>query len=204
MLPEWNAILIEMQDDSMRTIKEKYIVLSLFLIGVFLLYSSASLTAQDENYNNNFRDSVWISQQAYLNGRYIPKDEIDAFKKLLDISSQEGIEKFKNAPEDKIRGNLHFKLGGWMAQNWKLFTGSRLTYYLNRKGLSFPDHMIEYLIITFHRYLNDQPLNSDELIAEFIEKRKELLRERLKNRTVVDTLVKDSNTGELIKKNPIK
>lgn len=154
-----------------------------------------------ENLDSLYEDSSWRAEQAYLYQRYIPVDEKDAFQELERLGNKKGLEKFKNAPEDSIRRRLHFGLGGWMMQNWQLYKGSRLSYYLNRRGLTFPDDIVEYLIISFHRHLNDKPLNSEALIDSFIEQRKKEYQTRIDSAKKLDTLIYDRQEKKFRKKN---
>ena len=135
-------------------------------------------------------DYEWRVQQEYLMGVYIPESEHDAFVELKRLAEPEGLNKFKNAAEKDIRRNLHFGLGKWMLQNWQLLDGSRLSHYLKEKGLAHSDDMIEYLIVTFHRHLNEKSLQSGDLIQAYNEARKKAYLERQKQipKEVIDTL----------------
>ncbi len=190
-----------MQEDIMKIINK--IFLHVFLMScISCFFSLKQISAQEKNIYT--QDSVWKSQQEYLDRRYIPEDEYDAFHVLEELSNEEGLMKFKQAPEDSIKGRLHYGLGGWMMQNWHLYSGSRLSYYLNRKGLTFPDDMVEYLIITFHRYLNKEEIRSQELIDSLNALRKEayreMMEEKLKTGTPLDTLIYNEKTGEFKEK----
>ncbi len=176
-------------------------IIDFFLCTVLLVVGVGfSTTVQAQDFEEYTRDSLWKSQQEYLNKHYIPVDEQDAFDVLQEISSEKGLAKFKKTPEDSIRGRLHFGLGMWMMQNWGLYSGSRLSYYLNGKGISSSDDMAEYLIITFHRHLNGSEINSQELIEELNLFRKKRFEETKPNIIYHDTLIYDKRTGEVKKK----
>ncbi len=155
------------------------------LMGFVLMPLAAQTEPQDP-----LDDYEWRIEQDYIMGVYIPEDEEDAFIELKRLSESEGLAKFKQAPEDSIRRKLHFGLGKWIMQNWQLLDGSRLSHHLKEKGLTHTDDMVEYLIVTFHRHLNEKPLNSSDLIQEYNEARKKAYKERQKMipKEVIDTL----------------
>jgi hypothetical protein len=166
----------------------------LFLfITLAAMTASFSLQAQVQGKEDPLDDYEWRIQQDYLMGVYIPENEEDAFRELQRLGEDSGLNKFRHAPEDSIRRKLHFGLGKWMMKNWQLIDGSRLSHHLKQEGLLHPDDMVEYLIVTFHRHLNDEPLESSHLIEEYNEARKQDFKERRKQipTEVIDTLSRE-------------
>lgn len=159
------------------------------LLATVILGFHQSSTAQNGS-QDPLDDYDWRIQQEYLMDVYIPEDEEDAFRELKRLGEQSGLTKFRNAPEDSIRRKLHFGLGKWMMKNWQLMDGSRLSHSLKKQGLLHPDDMVEYLIVTFHRHLNDRPLESKALIEAYNEARKQEFLERQKQipKEVIDTI----------------
>ncbi len=164
----------------------------LIIIQILLVIFSTGLNAQIKNeeslpstpeeiekqYKRNIKKSI-------INGVYIPFDVNDAMKELKKLSPSESLDKFKNAPEDIVAKKLHFGLGRWMIYNWNFYYGSRLEHYLKGLGVEHPDDMADFLIVSFHRYLNGKDLNSKELAEKFHKKRLEIIK---KNREVIDTI----------------
>ncbi len=162
------------------------------VITILLCLSSLSLKAQIKNedslpstpeeiekqYKRNIKKSI-------INGVYIPTDIDDAMKELEKLSPAESLRVFKNAPEDKVARKLHFGLGRWMIYNWNFYYGSRLEHYLKKLGVEHPDDMADFLIISFHRYLNGKELDSIKLAKKFHQKRLEMIREK---RKAIDTI----------------
>ena len=74
----------------------------------------------------------------------------------------------------------------------------QLTVYLNKLGLYHPDDMIQFMLISYHRYLNKRPLDSEILVKELIEKRKKEEEERKKQNS--ETI----STIRVIKKDSIR
>jgi hypothetical protein len=122
-----------------------------------------------------------------INGVYIPADLDDAFNELNRLADPKGLAEFKSAPEDSIRRRLHFGLGRWIMINWGMEDGSRISHYLKTKGVSLPDDMVEYIIVTWHRKLNNQPLKLEEEIAMIQKRVEEAKAKRDEKKTVIST-----------------
>ncbi len=143
--------------------------------------TSANSEAEfQEQYKKNIRKSK-------INGIYIPKDLQDAFEEIIALSPEESIVKFKNADEDIVAKKLHHGLGKWMISKWCFYTGSRFSHKLKTKGLSHPDDMAQFVLRTFHRHLNELPLEEQKLIQEYKKVREQKLAERRKERKIIST-----------------
>ena len=139
-----------------------------YFLVVFFWMNLLVLNAQTpEEYEANYAKRIKLEM---INGVYIPADLEDAFSELNRLSDPAGLVQFKASPEDSIRRKLHFGLGRWIMVNWGLEDGSRISHYLKGRGVSHPDDMVEVIIITWHRRLNQQPLRFEEEVA-MIEKR---------------------------------
>lgn len=141
-----------------------------------------SLPSTPEEFEKQYKRNI---KKSIINGVYIPSDVNDAMRELKKLSPPESLEKFKNAPEDIVARKLHFGLGRWIIYNWNFYYGSRLEHYLKGLGVEHPDDMADFLIISFHRYLNGKDLKTKELAEEFHKKRLEIIK---KNRKVIDTI----------------
>lgn len=115
-----------------------------------------------------------------INGVYIPKDIGDAFTELNRLTDKESRAKFKGIPETLAAQKLHFSLGRWMIVNWGFYEGSRLTVWLNQVGLFHPDDMARFIIITYHRNLQRNPLEVKTLVAEILAVRQRMEEARKK------------------------
>lgn len=145
----------------------------LFLLGI--LGMANCLNAQDppateEEYEERYQRRI---TQSHLNGVYIPKDLADAFNRLNQLISPESMKKFKGMSEKDATHKLHFSLGRWLIYNWGFYEGSRLSHYLKGLGLSHPDDMARFIIITYHRQLNRQSLEVKPLLEQLIEQRQQ-------------------------------
>jgi hypothetical protein len=123
-----------------------------------------------------------------IDGVYIPADLADAHSELNRLADPKALVQFKQSPEDSIRRKLHFGLGRWILVNWGFEEGSRLSHYMKAKGVSVPDDMVEVIILTWHRQLNNKPLEMAEEIAAIDKRRSAERAERDKKvtRTVID------------------
>lgn len=167
----------------------------LLLATVFVAICMPSITAQfadekpmfpngkkgyEETYQRNIKKSR-------INGVYIPKDIEEAFAELDALSPEEAKAKFTNAPEDVIATKLHFGLGRWISVYWNFIEGSRYVEYLRQLGLTDPDHMIQFTIVSYHRYKNARPIDIDAQIANYKAIRAEYLEDYKKRQSIIST-----------------
>ncbi len=121
-------------------------------------------------------------KKSRINGVYIPANLEEAFQELDDLSPEGAKAKFKNAPEDVVATKLHFGLGRWISVYWNFIEGSRYVEYLRQLGITDPDHMIQFTIVSYHRYKNNKPLEVEAQVEKYKalreEKRQELLNRR--------------------------
>ena len=87
-------------------------------------------------------DSLW--------GNYIPIDLNDCITQLDKLCS--------DSLKQMIRLNkirlLNFDVGRWVRNRWKLWTGSRLSKYLNGIGITGAEAMSGYILDEYYKYLN--------------------------------------------------
>ena len=121
-------------------------------------------------YQKNYEYRI---KQAYLNDTYIPEGLTDAFIQLKKLIGREDLTKFKAAPETSIKNIGQYSLADWIVHNWGFHGGSRLSHFLKNIGLTHPNDMAAFVIITFHRSLNDLPLDAKPLADLLKEERKE-------------------------------
>lgn len=159
-------------------------MIRIFFIPVMTFISFACIQAQntEEEYLKNYEVRI---MQERINDVYIPKDLADAMRELDRLTDDKAASKLKTSSEDTIASKLHFSLGRWMQLHWGLEEGSRLSHYLKSNGLSFPDDMMDFLIRSWYRHINNLPLKDTQLIQKYIAKRKE---EYLKNIQSIDTI----------------
>lgn len=147
----------------------KYIV---FAIMICVCHSS--LKGQEFADSKATYDSLYAINitKTKINGVYIPKDVVDAHKRILKLTPAESIVKFKSGPEVEVCKKLHFGIGRWMIVNWNFYDGSRLSHVLKEKGLLHPDDMAQFVLRTLHRHLNKVEENADQIIEELASARK--------------------------------
>jgi len=124
-------------------------------------------------------------KQSRLYGVYIPKDVADAFSQLNRLTAQSAIQKFKRAPESEAAKKLHFSLGRWIIHNWGFYGGSRLSHYIKELGVTHPDDQAKLIILSYHRYLNKQPLAIEAQVDAVLARQKKKMEERLKKATIL-------------------
>ncbi len=160
----------------------------ILLIGLTVLWCSTALLAQrppetEAEFDKNYQRRI---QQEYLDGKYIPADIGDAFTQLHKLIDRESKVKFKQAEEEAAVQKLHFSLGRWIILNWGFYEGSRLSHHLRSMGLHHPDDMARFLIRSFHRSLNEQPIAAKEQVESLNEAREAARRARLQEAEVLE------------------
>ncbi|MEM8525577.1 MAG: DUF6794 domain-containing protein [Bacteroidota bacterium] len=126
---------------------------------------------------------------------YIPKNLNDATNFLLCKWSETDKDEFKNKEEDTGVADLHFGTGVYIRNGWKLWEGkNRLSRFFKSKGIFHPDDMSSIILTSFHRRLNDKPIELDQQIAyyksywEEINNREKSLKQLYKELEVGDKL----------------
>lgn len=154
--------------------KLRFILLSLigFSTAGFNLLSAQQYDppSNEKEYERQYQERI---KKDRLNGIYIPKNLDDAMAQLDKLSTPESKLKFKSIPEDSICLVMHNRLGQWMIVNWSFYEGSRLSYYLRSAGVSYPDDMADFLLLSFHRHLHGKPVVIKDMAIYFREKRKQ-------------------------------
>jgi hypothetical protein len=113
-----------------------------------------------------------------LYNEYIPKNLEDALLQLEKLMTPESKVIMKDIPEDQVCRQLHGRLGQWIINNWGFYGGSRLSHYLRSAGITYPDDMADFLILAYHKRLNDKPVQVKEMAIEFKEMRKKAWRSK--------------------------
>lgn len=132
---------------------------------------SAEELAFKKRYESNIR-------KTYINKVYIPKDLSEAFKELQELAKKESIDKFKNAEESFVIPRIHMGLGRWIILHWNLYDGSRIGHIVKEYGVSYPDDQAIFILTTFHRHLNNKPLNIEALVERLVTKRQKDIKQR--------------------------
>ncbi|MCB0570119.1 MAG: hypothetical protein KDC66_10165 [Phaeodactylibacter sp.] len=124
-------------------------------------------------------------QMEYIAGVYIPKDISDAIAQLNKLVDRESKAKFKSVSEDEAVHKLYFSFGRWITLNWGFYEGSRLSDALRRMGVYHPDDMSQLIIRSFHRSLNQKPIDVKGQVEAIQAEQKKRLDERLHQGTIL-------------------
>lgn len=96
----------------------------------------------------------------------IPKDLEDAFAELDKKLSAEDKANIKSGETKAV--DMHFGLGMWMRNNWKLWGGgSPLAKHLQGLGLRHPDDMSGLILTSYVRRLRGEPLEVDKQVEHY-------------------------------------
>jgi hypothetical protein len=97
----------------------------------------------------------------------IPKTLEECFKLLDKTLPDDEIHLVKTLQEDSIYFNTAFQYRADFFHAWKISNGSRLTEYFNKKGLKGSFEIYEAILISYHRYLNNDSIKLDEQIKKY-------------------------------------
>lgn len=156
--------------------KTRYTALIVLFVCLTLGVSAQKPAETESEFDKAY---AWRIKQEVLDGIYIPKDLTDAFIQLTKLTEKTSRDKFKQTPEEAAARKLFFSLGRWMIVNWSFYEGSRLSAFLRTLGLHHPEDMARFIMITWHRSLNQSTLDVKNLVEQLEAKRKEELREYL-------------------------
>ena len=166
--------------------------MKLLLSAILCFVLSATLSAQDEapypkgkkGYEETYKRNI---KKSRIGGVYIPKDIHEAIQELDDLSPDAAKVKFTNAPEEVIATKLHFGLGRWISVFWNFEEGSRYVEYLRNLGITDPNHMIQFTIVSYHRYKNGRDLDIDKQVAHYKSERAKFLIEYRAKQNIIST-----------------
>jgi len=100
----------------------------------------------------------------------IPKTLDECFKLLDKTLPDNEIHLVKTLQEDSIYFNPAFQPGADFFHAWKIYSGSKLTEFFNNKGLQGSFEIYEAILISYHRYLNNDSIKLDEQIKKYQDK----------------------------------
>ncbi|MBR9918070.1 hypothetical protein GYB29_10400 [bacterium] len=101
---------------------------------------------------------------------YIPKNLKDAIEFLNCEWSESDKTEFKNKEEDEAVTELHFGTGMGIRNGWELWKGkNRISRFFKSKGITHPDDMSSIILTSFHRDLNNKPIDLEGQISVYQE-----------------------------------
>lgn len=142
----------------------------LFILIILIPIQGLIAQSTEELYNAKYEANIKLE---YINDVYIPVDVAEAMVQLDELSNEEGRKRMLEAPEELAAERLVFGLGKWMILHWNFFEGSRLSEHLKGFGVTFPDDMAKFLIVSYHRYLRQAPLELEKRGQAFFDARKQ-------------------------------
>lgn len=155
----------------------------------FLFSAISSVFSQntEAEYLKQYEENI---QLEYINDIYIPVDVKDAMTQIDDLSNDKGKARLLEADEELAAERLVFGLGKWMIVNWNFYEGSRLSHVLKSYGVTLPDDMARFLIVSYHRHLRNAPLELEERGNKIFELRKQEQEKRNMQKVVVQEIIK--------------
>lgn len=126
------------------------------------------MTAADIAYEEQYQINILKTR---IDGNYIPKDLFDAFKQLELVMGPELVNQYRSLPEERAGKKIRVIM--WMIESWYFRQGSRLSHNIRSVGITHPEHMGHFILITFHRHLNKKDLDIKERVTFYKIKEKE-------------------------------
>ena len=117
----------------------------------------------------------------------IPRNIESCFSILDKTLTENELHVVKTFQEDSIYFNLEFRYGADFFHAWKLYDGSVLTKYFNEKGLYGSHEIYNCILVSYHRYLNNLPIDLNVQIDKYKAKQKADF-EEYEKRTEKDTI----------------
>ncbi|MEM9545769.1 MAG: DUF6794 domain-containing protein [Bacteroidota bacterium] len=167
----------------MKIFRTQYLIAFCILIGLpAFAQDDVKFPEGEKGYEATYQRNI---KKSRINGVYIPANLDEAFQELDALSPDGALQKFANAPEDIIATKLHFGLGRWISVYWNFIEGSRYVEYLRKLGLTDPDHMIQFTIVSYHRHKNNKPIDVEGQVEKYKELREQKRQEMLNRREVI-------------------
>ncbi len=99
----------------------------------------------------------------------IPKNLTEALTNLNDSWNAAKKNDFKNKPEIDAVAELHFSTGLWIRNNWvRGHRSDSLYQYFKKLGLQSPDDISDVILSSFHRKLNNRPIELQKQVAIYV------------------------------------
>ena len=124
-------------------------------------------TADDIAYEKQYEKNILKTR---IDGIYIPKDLYDSFEQLKRLMGPETTAEYQALSEERAGKKLYLVM--WIANNWNFRSGSRLSHNIRSLGITYPENMAHFVMICFHRHLNNKELDLKERVAFYKEKEK--------------------------------
>lgn len=170
----------------------KILVFSLLLNPFFALCQKYEPADTEAAYKVQYEERI---KKERLFGRYIPKDLNDAFLQLDQLIDEKDRQSFRSMSEDDATHKLYFSFQRWIINNWGFDGGSRFSHYLKGIGLSHPEDMATFVILTYHRKLNKKELDVKGAAAALKEERTKVYLKTRQKAIVVDSFVVKKKRG---------
>jgi hypothetical protein len=112
---------------------------------------------------------------------YVPKNLDECYAEITKNLLKPEIEEYKNTREDIAVARAHMGLGMWIRNNWGLRTkDSDLARYFRGMGVFHPDDMSGIILTSFHRYLNNRPIELNKQVKYYKDYWENIKKDKLK------------------------
>jgi hypothetical protein len=91
----------------------------------------------------------------------------DCFEQINSFWNDSTKIQVKTWEEREFIGKVHLGFGMWIRNNWRLWSGSRLSKYFNEMEIYHPDDMSGIILVSYHRHLNNKEIKLEEQIRYY-------------------------------------
>lgn len=91
-----------------------------------------------------------------FNSRYKPKTLDEAVLQLEKLHHDTTKKQIIALTEDQFKLYSHLETGMWIRNNWKLWSGGKLSKYFKSIGVFHPDDMSGIILTSYYRHLKGQ------------------------------------------------
>lgn len=130
---------------------------------------------------------------------YIPKNLKDAIEYLNCEWSESDKSEFKSKDESDAVTELHFGTGQGIRNGWELWKGkNRISKYFKSKGIFHPDDMSSMILTSFHRKLNDKPIDLKAQIDHYKSYWEKISKEKEKEEKLIENNFNSFKVGDTV------
>lgn len=131
---------------------------------------------------------------------YIPINLKDAIEYLDCEWSEADKNEFKNKGESEAVTELHFGTGQGIRNGWELWKSkNRISRFFKSKGIFHPDDMSSIILTSFHRKLNEKPIDLKTQIDYYKSYWDKISKENEKKEKQIENKFNNFKIGDTVK-----
>jgi hypothetical protein len=131
---------------------------------------------------------------------YIPKNLKDAIEYLNCQWSESDKKEFQSKDEKDAVTEIHFGTGQGIRNSWELWKGkNRISKFFKSKGIFHPDDMSSIILTSFHRTLNNKPIDLNAQIDYYKSYWKKISKTNEEKQKLIENNFNTFKVGDTVK-----